>query len=63
MKVEVDVLGSPSQIVCTVSVDVKQYLMKNSNDLGFIYAYVSNEDVIKETPDAIRVLCYKPTAV
>ena len=30
MKVEVDVLGSPSLIVCTVPVDIKQPLkMKN----------------------------------
>ena len=31
MKVEVDVLGSPSLIVCTVSMDVKQHWKKLYN--------------------------------
>ena len=54
MKVEVDVLGPPSLIVLMVSVDVKQYMMKKSNDLGFICDCVSNVDVLKETPDGKR---------
>ena len=33
LKVEVDVLGSPSLIVLMVSVDIKQYLKKQSSEL------------------------------
>ena len=33
MKVEVDVLGSPSLIVCTVSVDIKQHEKKKKKKL------------------------------
>ena len=33
MKVEVDVLGSPSRIVCTVSVDVRQHLKRKSQEI------------------------------
>ena len=55
MKVEVDVLGSPSLTARTVSVDVKQHLKKKKKNYG------ERSDVLHTDGESFEDFWYEPT--